>query len=106
MHGGDCYRNEVNMDFSINVNPLGIPEEVTDAMQQALMQAMVYPGTASGDRQRLSKRSGMYCLWQWGIRFAACLCPGFYAKKGTPAGTGLFGLYLCLKKYWMSYCII
>ena len=36
MHGGDCYRNEVNMDFSINVNPLGIPEEIADAMQQSL----------------------------------------------------------------------
>lgn len=43
MHGGDCYRNEVNMDFSINVNPLGIPEEIADAMQQSLTQAMVYP---------------------------------------------------------------
>ena len=43
MHGGDCYRNEVNMDCSINVNPLGIPEEISDAMQQSLTQAMVYP---------------------------------------------------------------
>ena len=41
MHGGDCYRNEVNMDFSINVNPLGIPEEIADAMQQLYLMLIL-----------------------------------------------------------------
>jgi hypothetical protein len=25
IHGGDIYNNKVNMDFSVNINPLGIP---------------------------------------------------------------------------------
>ena len=26
IHGGDIYNNKVNMDFSVNINPLGIPD--------------------------------------------------------------------------------
>ena len=36
MHGGDRYRNEVNIDFSINVNPSGIAPKIQQAMQEAL----------------------------------------------------------------------
>ena len=32
-HGGDIYRNKVNIDFSVNLNPLGIQEEVLNAVQ-------------------------------------------------------------------------
>ena len=35
-HGGDIYRNKVNIDLSVSVNPLGCPESVNAAMQQAL----------------------------------------------------------------------
>ena len=28
IHGGDIYRNDVKVDFSVNVNPLGIPKAV------------------------------------------------------------------------------
>lgn len=27
-HGGDVYRNQVSHDFSINLNPLGMPQGV------------------------------------------------------------------------------
>lgn len=43
MHGGDRYRNKVNIDFSINVNPTGIAPEIQQAMQEALFLADVYP---------------------------------------------------------------
>ena len=68
MHGGDCYRNEVNMDFSINVNPLGIPEEIADAMQQSLTQAMVYP-----DPQCQALRQAIGRVYQ---KDAACIVCG------------------------------
>ena len=32
-HGGDIYRNQVRLDFSVNVNPLGMPESVRQALQ-------------------------------------------------------------------------
>ena len=31
IHGGDIYNNKVNMDFSVNINPLGIPHSVKAA---------------------------------------------------------------------------
>ncbi len=32
IHGGDIYSNDVKLDFSVNVNPLGIPEAVKTAL--------------------------------------------------------------------------
>ena len=43
MHGGDIYRNHVRLDFSVNINPLGIPEEIAEAMHQGIDRAGVYP---------------------------------------------------------------
>ncbi len=27
IHGGDIYQNEIELDFSVNINPFGIPEK-------------------------------------------------------------------------------
>lgn len=43
MHGGDRYGREVEHDFSINVNPMGTPAEVTYAMHEAVGEAGFYP---------------------------------------------------------------
>lgn len=43
IHGGDIYRNRVAMDFSVNVNPLGIPQEVSEAMYEAVPRCSSYP---------------------------------------------------------------
>lgn len=43
IHGGDIYRNEVELDFSINVNPLGMPERVRKALVRAVSDCMKYP---------------------------------------------------------------
>ena len=42
-HGGDIYRNKVKLDFSVNVNPLGIPARVAEAMSQAVGLCSHYP---------------------------------------------------------------
>ena len=52
IHGGDIYNNKVNMDFSVNINPLGIPHSVKEAMSDALSYADRYPDMAcSGLKQ-------------------------------------------------------
>ena len=57
IHGGDIYRNHVTVDFSVNVNPLGIPEEVKDALYRAVGNCHEYPDIAA---QRLKRAvSGM-----------------------------------------------
>ena len=43
IHGGDIYRNSVEIDFSVNVNPLGVPDAVKAALHSAVEHCMVYP---------------------------------------------------------------
>lgn len=57
MHGGDIYRNKVNMDFSVNVNPLGIPESVKEAIHNAVDKLNRYPDPISEElTKELSKK--------------------------------------------------
>ena len=43
LHGGDVYRNEVRLDFSVNLNPFPMPQEVTEAMQAGMSEVHQYP---------------------------------------------------------------
>lgn len=36
LHGGDVYRNSVEYDFSVNINPLGMPKACADAAKQGI----------------------------------------------------------------------
>ena len=42
-HGGDIYRNEIIYDFSININPLGMPEAVRHALREGMDAWERYP---------------------------------------------------------------
>ena len=42
-HGGDIYNNTVEHDFSVNINPLGCPEEVKKALAEAVKRVGEYP---------------------------------------------------------------
>ena len=56
IHGGDIYNNKVNMDFSVNINPLGIPHSVKEAMSDALSYEDRYPDMAcSGLKKAISE---------------------------------------------------
>lgn len=46
IHGGDIYRNQVTVDFSVNVNPLGIPQAVKAALREAVEHCDRYPDLA------------------------------------------------------------
>lgn len=43
MHGGDIYRNKVNIDLSVNLNPFGIPAEVREAIINSVDRIATYP---------------------------------------------------------------
>ena len=43
IHGGDIYRNPVAVDFSVNGNPLGTPQSVSEALHQAVGRCGCYP---------------------------------------------------------------
>jgi threonine-phosphate decarboxylase len=42
-HGGDIYRNPIQYDFSINLNPLGMPQAVMDVLRDSIPSWSVYP---------------------------------------------------------------
>lgn len=43
MHGGNIYGNRIEYDFSVNLNPLGPPDSVRDALTAALNHVEEYP---------------------------------------------------------------
>ncbi|MCC8141563.1 MAG: aminotransferase class I/II-fold pyridoxal phosphate-dependent enzyme [Lachnospiraceae bacterium] len=43
IHGGDIYRNRIQQDFSVNVNPLGMPPFVKEAIREAADLCERYP---------------------------------------------------------------
>ncbi len=42
-HGGDIYRNRADLDFSVSLNPLGMPEEISEALKEAVPSWSSYP---------------------------------------------------------------
>ena len=32
VHGGDIYRNKIRMDFSVNINPLGVDAKIKNRL--------------------------------------------------------------------------
>ncbi len=47
IHGGDIYNHNIKDDFSVNINPLGTPYPLKDALREALEHVMVYPQQGS-----------------------------------------------------------
>ena len=60
-HGGDIYRNRnVELDFSVNVNPLGMPNFVWEAAQRSIAFCTGYPDSSCENlRGRLSEITGV-----------------------------------------------
>ncbi len=48
IHGGDIYRNQVRIDFSVNVNPLGMPKAAETALHSAVADCCNYPDMEAG----------------------------------------------------------
>ena len=62
VHGGDIYRNPFVTDYSVNSNPLGVPEAVRKSVQESADRIMHYPDVrcdrlreAIGDFERIEK---------------------------------------------------
>lgn len=57
IHGGDIYRNQIELDFSINVNPLGMSDAVREALHGAVDKSVNYPDEqAQGLVEAVSER--------------------------------------------------
>ncbi len=83
-HGGDIYTNaEIHLDFSVNVNPLGMPEAARRALFAAADALIRYP-----DPQCRALRKAL--AEKYGIAPEAILC-------GNGAADMIFRVCACLK---------
>ena len=57
IHGGDIYRNQNVMDFSVNSNPLGVPEAVIKVIREKTDTIAHYPDM---ECEELRKAIGRY----------------------------------------------
>ena len=60
LHGGDIYRNKVNIDFSVNLNPCPIPDEIGRAIEDGIKACNTYPDIRQeAVRQAISDSDGV-----------------------------------------------
>ena len=65
-HGGDIYRNKVEMDYSVSLNPMGTPQEVKDAILGSMDSIGNYPDPLQEDvRDAISGAIGLHrdCIY-------------------------------------------
>lgn len=43
MHGGDIYNNKIDLDFSVNLNPLGLPALIREYLLNNILDYTIYP---------------------------------------------------------------
>lgn len=84
-HGGDIYSNKVSMDYSANINPLGLPEGVKEELARCIKEPVccVYPDSQCRD---LVKALADYHQ-----------VPGDWILCGDGAADLIFGLAFALK---------
>ena len=64
LHGGEIYDKDVRLDYSVNVNPLGLPEAVKRALTEDLAYAERYPDMACRLlREALADHYGLPSGW-------------------------------------------
>lgn len=57
VHGGDIYSREYRIDFSANINPLGMPEKVKKAAIEGIERSIHYPDVKCRKlREKISKK--------------------------------------------------
>ena len=84
-HGGDIYSNKVSMDYSANINPLGLPQGVKEELARCMKEQVccVYPDSRCTDLvNALADYHKVSCDW--------IIC-------GNGAADLIFGLTFALK---------
>ncbi len=92
-HGGDIYSRKYKIDFSANINPLGPPESVIRAVQEAGEQIQNYPDVeqrrlkkALAEKEQVPKEWLIFGNGAAELIFALCL--GLRPKRALLAAPG------------------
>lgn len=97
IHGGDIYRNPHVTDFSVNSNPLGIPEAVLQAVRMNVENMVHYPDVwctelrkAIGDFEK-TEMEHILC-GNGAAELFFCCSPCGKTRTSTFDSTGIFGI--------------
>lgn len=95
VHGGDIYRNPSVTDYSVNSNPLGVPEAVRKSVQESADRIMYYPDVrcdrlreSISDFERIEKEK-ILC-GNGAAELFFCCRNGSETEKSTGDGTSFF----------------
>ena len=72
MHGGDRYKNTVKLDFSININPLGMPKQVKQAIYHGIAEMEYYPDPSCERLKRKIAKKRKVSEWNIILGNGAC----------------------------------
>ena len=84
-HGGDIYTKKCRVDFSVNVNPLGAPESVKEAVRKSAESPGPDPGTVG--KGAASRRKYPVCKRRRGAYF--CPDTGSPPEKSADCSAGI-----------------
>ena len=92
IHGGNVYGREVRLDFSVNINPLGMPQGVRQAITEYTAWDETYPDIefAQGDSTKRRDCAGADSLWKRSIGTADGSCACRRTGKMCHSGTVIF----------------
>ena len=91
-HGGDIYTKKCRVDFSVNVNPLGAPESVKEAVRKSAESVEQYPDALCRDLTRaLSEKEQLRKYPVCKRRRGAYFCPdtGSPPEKSADCSAGI-----------------
>ncbi len=96
MHGGDIYRNKVELDYSVNINPLGIPEGVRKACKDALLELEHYPDIKCEKvKQEIARHfqvsEDKVLCGNGASELIMAMCHGIHPKKALLLAPGFYG---------------
>ena len=101
MHGGDIYRNNIQFDFSVNINPMGVPPEVQWVLTEAALHANKYPDIIH--ERLIMDTADIYSVAEDQIVYGngaseiiMAICHGLQPKKAMLVAPGFLGYSNCL----------
>lgn len=101
MHGGDIYRNNIQFDFSVNINPMGVPQEVQWVLTEAALHANKYPDIIH--ERLIMDTADIYSVAEDQIVYGngaseiiMAICHGLQPKKAMLVAPGFLGYSNCL----------
>lgn len=114
-HGGDIYRQHVELDFSVNLNPLGMPENVKEAVISHIDSYMTYPDchsqnlrAALADKEQVPFETVLcgngateliyQAVWARRPKKALILAPAFMEYESALSAAGCEITYFVLKE--------